>query len=126
MVLKRPLTCVAIAADGSNRLVDWIRHHKLEAVVVTGICTDICDLDLVVTLLSARNHHFGATPMLGGLKDVVVYEPACATYHLPAEAARSLGFPETATHPQAETHHVGLYVMQSRGAVIADALEGLN
>lgn len=112
----------AIGADGRNALTDWILANRLESVVVVGICTDICDLDLVVALLSARNHYVAGAPMLGELRDVVVYGPGCATYGLPAQAVSALGLPETATHPQAETHHIGLYVMQSRGAVIADRL----
>ncbi|MFC7051382.1 isochorismatase family protein [Hansschlegelia quercus] len=111
-------------ADGSNILVEWIRAAELESVMITGICTDICDLDLVSTLLSARNHYMGGRPMLGPLKDVVLYEPGCATYDLAGDVAAKLGLPETAAHPQAETHHIGLYVMQARGAVIADRLRG--
>ncbi len=114
----------SIRPDGSNVLVEWIRANELESVVVVGICTDICNLDLVSSLLSARNHHLDGRPMLGSLKDVVVYEPGCATYHLPKTAVEALGLPGTAHHPQDETHHIGLYVMQARGAVIADALLG--
>ncbi|GLK55531.1 nicotinamidase-related amidase [Methylopila capsulata] len=112
----------AMAKDGSNALADWILANDLEAVVVVGICTDICNLDLVVTLLSARNHHHGDAPMLGALRDVVAYTPGSATYDLPAATAQALGLPPTATHPQAETQHIGLYVMQARGAIIADQL----
>ena len=92
--------------------------HRLKAVVTTGICTDICVMDFVLTLLSARNH--GLMPTL---KDVVVLEPACATYDLPRAAAEDLGLPATAAHPQAHTHHLGLYFMASRGAVLASELE---
>ena len=35
------------------------------------------------------------------------------------ETAARLGLPATAAHPQAPTHHMGLYVMASRGAVLA-------
>ncbi|WP_027135183.1 isochorismatase family protein [Geminicoccus roseus] len=101
-----------------NRMADWVALHRLHSVVVTGICTDICVLDLVVTLLSARNH--GLVPTL---RDIVVLEPACATYDMPLETARSLGLPDTAAHPQALTHHLGLYVMASRGAILASAIE---
>ncbi len=101
-----------------NRVVDWVNAHRLKAVVTTGICTDICVMDFVLTLLSARNH--GLMPTL---KDVVVLEPACATYDLPRAAAEDLGLPATAAHPQAHTHHLGLYFMASRGAVLASELE---
>ena len=97
-----------------NKVVDWINSHRLDAALVVGICTDICVMDFVLTLLSARNH--GMTPTL---KDIVVYERATATYHLPVEVTGSLGLPPTAAHPKAETHHMGLYFMASRGALLA-------
>jgi nicotinamidase-related amidase len=111
-----------IAADGTNRVYDWIRTQRLEAVVLVGICTDICVADATLTLLSSRNHYFGDVPMLPGLRDIVVYEPACATYHLPADAVRTLGLPDTAAHDAGLFHHIGLSIMQSRGAVIASEL----
>lgn len=102
---------------GRNRMVDWVNENNLEAVAVTGICTDICVMDFVLTFLSARNHG-----MMPSLKDVVVYSEGCATYHLPMDVASSLGLPPTACHPQSETHHVGLYLMASRGALLADSI----
>lgn len=109
-------------AHGSshNKVVDWVNLHRLRAVVTVGICTDVCVMDFVLTMLSARNH--GLMPTL---KDVVVLEPACATYDLPREAAQERGLPPAAAHPQAEAHHMGLYFMASRGAVLADGLPGL-
>jgi nicotinamidase-related amidase len=101
-----------------NKVVDWINNHRLDAVVVVGICTDICVMDFVLTLLSARNHGMAPT-----LQDIVVYERATATYHLPLEATGSLGLPPTAAHPKPETHHMGLYFMASRGALLASAIE---
>ena len=102
-----------------NRVVDWIALNRLRSIVVTGICTDICVLDFVVTMLSARNHG-----LLSTLRDIVVLEPACATYDLPLETARHLGLPDSAAHPQALTHHLGLYLMASRGAVLASEIQG--
>lgn len=102
---------------GRNRLLDWINGHRLESVVTVGICTDICVMDFVLTLLSARNHGMAPT-----LKDIVVHEPGCATYDLPLEVARELGLPDTAAHPQGPAHHMGLYMMASRGALLSDAL----
>lgn len=107
----------ATGASGRNRLLDWINVHRLESVVTVGICTDICVMDFVLTLLSARNHGMAPT-----LKDVVVFEPGCATYDLPLEVARSLGLPDTAAHPQGPAHHMGLYMMASRGAILSDEL----
>jgi nicotinamidase-related amidase len=107
----------AIQPDGSNLLLEWIAGNGLKSVLVVGICTDICVMDFVLTLLSARNHG-----MAGGLEDIVVFEPACATYDLPPSVARDFGLPETAAHPQRQAHHVGLYLMASRGAVLAAEL----
>ncbi len=109
----------AIRPDGSNAVVDWVNDHRLDSLVAVGICTDICVMDFVLTLLSARNH--GLMP---SLQDIVVYEPGCATYDLPAGATASLDLPATAAHPQEATHHLGLYFMASRGAILADGLAG--
>jgi nicotinamidase-related amidase len=103
-----------------NKVVDWINSHRLDALIVVGICTDICVMDFVLTMLSARNH--GLMPTL---KDVVVLEPACATYDLPMETGRELGLPATAAHPQGPSHHIGLYTLAARGAVLATEIQGL-
>ena len=103
-----------------NRVCDWVNAHRLGSVVVVGICSDICVMDFVLTMLSARNH--GCMPTL---RDIVVLEPATATYDLPREVAGRLGLPATATHPQRPTHHMALYFMASRGAVLAGRLDGL-
>jgi len=107
----------AVAPDGGNAFVDWIRAHQLRQIVTVGICTDICVMDFVLTTLSARNHG-----MLGDLADIIVYEPACATYDLSGEMAAEFGLPKSAIHPQFLTHHLGLYCMASRGAIIATKL----
>lgn len=103
---------------GRNSVVDWVNGNRLQSVLVVGICTDICVMDFVLTMLSARNHG-----MMPSLKEVAVYEPACATYDLPADVAAQLGLPATATHPKALTHHAGLYFMASRGARLVSAIE---
>jgi nicotinamidase-related amidase len=103
----------AIGPDGGNRIVDWVNAHRLSAILVVGICTDICVMDFVLTTLSARNHD-----LMPSLKEIVVYEPGCATYDLPRATAESLGYGATAAHPQDATHHMGLYFMASRGARI--------
>jgi nicotinamidase-related amidase len=97
-----------------NKVVDWVNNHRLESIVTVGICTDICVMDFVLTMLSARNHG-----MMPTLEDIVVYEPGTATYDLPRDAAEAQGLPPTAAHPKAETHHMGLYFMASRGALLA-------
>lgn len=109
---------VGAIAHGRNQFVDWVNGNEIEALLVVGICTDICVMDLVLTLLSARNH--GLMPTL---LEVVVYEPGCATYDLPRTAVEEAGLPAIAMHPQGLTHHMGLYLMASRGAMLADAVD---
>ncbi|WP_299617019.1 isochorismatase family protein [Pelagibius sp.] len=104
----------AIRPDGSNAVVDWVNSAGLQRVLVVGICTDICVMDFVLTLLSARNHD-----LMPSLRDISVYADGCSTYDLPLTVAESLGLPKTAAHPQDLAHHMGLYFMASRGAEIA-------
>ncbi|SNB62833.1 Nicotinamidase-related amidase [Arboricoccus pini] len=103
-----------------NKVVDWVNVHRLKSVIVVGICTDICVMDFVLTMLSARNHNCFPT-----LTDVVAFEPACATYDLSSETAKFLGLPPTSAHPREPTHHMALYFMAARGAIIAAELDGL-
>ncbi len=105
-------------STGANRITDWVNAERLRSVVVVGICTDICVMDFVLTFLSARNH--GLMP---SLENIVVYEAGCATYDLPRDATTDLGLPATASHPQALTHHMGLYFMHARGAILADRID---
>lgn len=105
----------SIAEDGRNAVVDWVNNGDIETVLVVGICTDICVMDFVLTMLSARNH--GLMP---SCRDIVVYDGACATYDLPKSVATEIGLPETASHPQDLTHHMGLYFMAARGARIVN------
>ena len=62
---------------------------------MVGICTDICVMDFVLTLLSARNHG-----LLGVLENVYVDASACATYDLPRKEAETLGRGAQSAHPQ--------------------------
>ncbi len=101
----------AFAKDGSNRVIDWVNRHGLRRILVVGVCTDICVMDFVLTLLSARNHD-----MMPSLTEILVYEGGCATYDLPKAVAEDLGLGPTAAHPQDVTHYMGLYFMASRGA----------
>jgi nicotinamidase-related amidase len=106
--------------SGGNRILDWVNGPRLEAMIVVGICTDICVMDFVLTMLSVRNH--GMTPTL---RNIVVYEPGCATYDLPMASALARGLPATAAHPQELSHHIGLSCMAARGAILASALHGV-
>ena len=102
---------------GDNAILQWIDKHQLEVLIVVGICTDICVMDFVVTIMSVRNHGLTET-----LKEVVVYTKGCSTFDLTAENAAQLGLPKTAIHPQQIAHHVGLYTMAERGAFIASQI----
>jgi nicotinamidase-related amidase len=107
-----------LVGEGAYRhhFVDWVKAHDVGALMVVGDCTDICDLDFVVSALSARNHGmFGSER---AQMPVMVYGPACATFHLPDPQA--LGLPLTARHDKDLCHHAALYFMQARGAVIVD------
>jgi nicotinamidase-related amidase len=104
----------AYQEDGGNVVVEWIKKHEIESLLVVGICTDICVLDFVATIISARN-----TGMLSPLLNVFVYSKACATYDLPLQVAKELG---AISHPQDVTHHIGLYIAAMRGANIVDTL----
>jgi nicotinamidase-related amidase len=99
--------------DGSNVVFDWAKKSGIDRIVVVGICTDICVLNAVTSLLSARTRGF-----LGGVKDIIVHEPGCATYDLPLDVARGLGLPDSAAHPQEVFHLMGLMIMQNQGAII--------
>tara|TARA_B100000579_G_C22697858_1_gene788307 strand:- start:194 stop:925 length:732 start_codon:yes stop_codon:yes gene_type:complete len=101
----------AFRTDGSNSLIEWINEKKIKNVLVVGICTDICVMDFVLTLLSARNHG-----MIPSLNDVIVYEKGCSTFDLPRNVVKEIGLPKSASHPQDLAHYMGLYFMASRGA----------
>lgn len=101
----------------SDQVKDWIEFEDVEVMLVMGICTDICDLQFVQTVLSARNHG-----RLGNLQDVAVYVRACATYDLPLEVASAIGLPNTAAHPRDLAQHIGLYLMQASGAILTNSV----
>ena len=105
----------AYQSNGTNALLDWLNVNQISDVLAVGICTDICVMDMVLTLLSARNH--GMAP---ALRDVHVYDQGCATFDLPRAVAEELKLGAAAAHPQAPTHHMGLYFMAARGALLVD------
>ena len=107
----------AFGADGRNAIVDWVSSNQVQDLVVVGICTDICVMDFVLTLLSARNHG-----MLAPLEEIYVHEKGCSTFDLPRGVAEDLGYGATASHPQEATHYLGLYFMASRGARLVNSV----
>ncbi|KAK8508515.1 hypothetical protein V6N13_130698 [Hibiscus sabdariffa] len=103
----------SMEVDGSNVFVDWVKNNQIEAILVVGVCTDICVLDFVCSTISARNRGF-----LAPLKDVIVYSRACATFDVPLQIARNTK--GVLPHPQELMHHVGLYMAKERGAKIVN------
>ncbi|CAH9093125.1 unnamed protein product [Cuscuta europaea] len=101
----------SLETDGSNIFVNWVKSNEIKAILVVGICTDICVLDFVSSALSARNHR-----VLSPLKDVIVYSRGCATYDLPVHVAKNIK--GALAHPQELMHHIGLYMAKGRGAKI--------
>ncbi|KAB2004862.1 hypothetical protein ES319_D11G230000v1 [Gossypium barbadense] len=99
----------SVEKDGSNVFVDWVKKNQIKAILVVGICTDICVLDFVCSTLSARNCR-----MLTPLEDVIVYSGACATFDLPVHVAKDIN--GALAHPQDLMHHIGLYIAKGRGA----------
>ncbi|GMN33997.1 hypothetical protein TIFTF001_004448 [Ficus carica] len=101
----------AIEKDGSNVFVDWIKNNQIKAILVVGICTDICVLDFACSALSVRNRQ-----LLAPLEDVIIYSGGCATFDLPVHVARAAK--DVIAHPQNLMHHIGLYIAQGRGAKV--------
>ena len=121
LIIKKPCINGWVGAEESaggscllNPVYDYLRRLRINIMVVCGVCTDICVMQLVHSLLSARN-----SQLLPDLKDVVICTSGCATYDLPLNTARAIGLPETAAHPREAAEHIGLYLMQQAGAVLA-------
>ncbi|TKY58716.1 Nicotinamidase 1 [Spatholobus suberectus] len=102
----------SIEKDGSNVFIDWVKNNQIKQILVAGICTDVCVLDFVCSVLSARNRGF-----LPPLENVIVSSQACTTYDLPLHVAKTNK--DLVSHPQELMHHVALYIVCGRGAHIA-------
>lgn len=98
----------------SNDLLFILSSTRTKIVVVVGLCTDICDMQLVHSLMSAIN-----CGLLPDLEHVVVCVPGCTTYDLPLDVCRQLNLPASSAHPRGPAHHIGLYQMQQAGAILA-------
>ncbi|MDE0815866.1 MAG: isochorismatase family protein [Alphaproteobacteria bacterium] len=51
-----PKNCInsfigATSPDGRNQMIEWMHHNHLGKFLVVGICTDICVMDFVLTIL---------------------------------------------------------------------------
>ncbi|KAL8532403.1 hypothetical protein ACS0TY_008847 [Phlomoides rotata] len=88
----------SLEKDASNVFVDWVKVNDIKAILVVGICTDICVLDFSCSALSARNRG-----MLSPLQDVIVYSRGCATFDLPIQIARNIK--GSLAHPQVRPSH---------------------
>jgi nicotinamidase-related amidase len=108
----------AIQPDGRNLFFDAVQASGAEILIFVGICTDICVLNVVLASLSARTRGF-----LGAVRDIVVFEPGCATYDFSAQDAAAAGLPPEAAHPAAPYHAMGLLLMRNQGARIASEIE---
>ena len=105
---------------GENALCEWVKRHGLKELLVVGDCTDICVSDLVVSMLSARNHGLftDASPEAERSRyvadivntRVLVLSEGCETFDAPF-------------HNREAAHHVGLWIMASRGAVLVSELQ---
>ena len=105
---------------GVNAFCEWVKENQIETLLVCGDCTDICVSDFVVSALSARNHGLltKANPntersayveAITGLR-IGVLVHACETFDMPG------------VHERVAAHHVGLWLMASRGAILVNAL----
>lgn len=104
--------------SGANRYAQWVIDNHINTLFFCGDCTDICVSDLVCTSLSARNHGlFTATSRSWNTyyvqaitsMDLVVMTGECETFHAP-----DIG------HERETAHHIGLWMMSNRGAILAD------
>ena len=99
---------------GRNAVVDWMRSTGVRRLLVVGDCTDICVADFVLTMLSARNHALFAPPDATREEtvasilalDIIALVSDCETFDAPG-------------HDRRAAHHVGLWMMASRGATLA-------
>ena len=104
--------------NNENVFINWIKKNQIRTLIVTGICTDICVLDFVLTCMSAINHQ-----IIKPLNKVVVYSEACSTYHMDANDVQRLKLDESMIHDQETYHNIGLKIMQMRGAIIANEIK---
>jgi len=100
-----------------NLFIEWIKKNQIETLIVTGICTDICVLDFVLTCMSAINHQ-----IIKPLSEIVVFSEACATYHMEQKDLDRLNLDQSMLHDQENYHQIGLKIMQMRGALISNKI----
>jgi len=97
----------------TNWMEKWMhKNNRNGNLVITGICSDICVLQLVQSLLSARNHG------LIDVEEVIVDLSAVETYDLPIYVVRELGLPDSAAHPREIANQMAMYLMAQSGAIL--------
>lgn len=104
-------------ATGHNAFCQWVIDHGLRTLLVTGDCTDICVSDFVLSTLSARNH--GLLTAVDADADRTAYAAAITGLRVAVLADACDTFDAPGVHERAAAHHVGLWMMASRGAVVA-------
>lgn len=115
-ILKK--NCVNALIADKKGIVRFIEDNGIETLVVRGDCTDICVMEFVLSLMSARNDN--PNFLMPTLKEVVVDVNGVFTYNLPREVAESIGLPAFAAHPREIAHYMGLYLMGKAGAILAE------
>jgi len=104
--------------SGANAFCEWVIKNDIRTLLVCGDCTDICVSDFVVSALSARNHGLltaknpqterdAYVEAITGL-EIAVLVDACETFDMPG------------VHERIAAHHVGLWLMASRGATLVN------
>ena len=91
--------------NGKNTLVQWINDNVIQSLIVCGICADICVMETVQSILSAKTRG-----MFAELRDVIIPIDAVATYDYPGVHARDYA------------EFFGLYFMQQSGVIIAESV----
>ena len=112
---SNPLTGSAIAAFMPSSCSTTSAKPLMEAIEP--------EIDAVV--LAAPDRAAALGPRLGTVRGYGCTSNAWRITASPPDgrgAAEAMRLPATAAHPQALTHHMGLYFMASRGAVIASTL----
>jgi len=104
---------VGVIAGQRYPLIERATENALESLLVVGICTDICVTDLVLTLLSARNHN-----LMPQLVDIFVRESACAIYDLPSEQVKTLNLQLSWDHLKATTQYMGVISWPVRARLV--------
>ena len=108
---------VGTIALGRNRPVDWVTEYSLESLLVVGICTDICVIYLLPTLVSARNHE-----MMPDLVDNYMCEDACVIYYVLLGTTENLDLAPSLAHHNAFAQHIGLYFTASHGVRLVNGI----